>query len=225
MKIDCNKSQKTQNEEGMNDPEKYSKSNDNQFNAAKHALEKYGHKFSSPKNPTVFDIGCADGRVTEFLLSKLPKTFEKLVAIDRSPNMIKFAANKHKHPKLEFKQFEWAVDDYTQLPKADHITSFTVFHWMPNMPKSFQDIYDMLKWPNGDCLLVFVTKSKVEKILEDFKQKNPKWAAYTNQPFVYKTQPYVESILKDSKFSYFTVENYPQPYYFKDFEAFKSKLI
>lgn len=216
-------SQTTQNDDGMNDPEAYAKNNDNQYEIAKHALEMYRNMFLSPENSIVIDIGCADGRVTELLHSKLPLTIEKLIAIDRSSEMTIYAANKYKLPKLEFKYFEWTLNDYTLLPKADHITSFNTFHWIPNMPLAFQQVYNLLN-PNGDCLLTFAIKTDSSNILDDFKENNPKWAPYFNKPFMFQTQPYIEKILFDCKFSFFEVESHPQPFYFTDPTNLKGKF-
>lgn len=223
------------NVNGMSNAEQYSKFNIVQRLENEKLLETYKKTFLSPKNAIFIDIGCGSGDVTaELLMPRLESTFEKLIGIDRSEDMVKHAQSNHKHPKMEFIQFDFAIDNCDALPKANHITSFYTFHWVQNQRKAFQDIYTILK-PNGDCVLLYLAHVGCCYAYEKIHD-NPRWKNYTGDgkqfipPFQNatihgKTKADCEALLKECNFSSFEV-NVDDTYFdFDDFDHLKSNFL
>lgn len=102
---------------------------------------------------TVLDLGCGSGRLTEFLLRRLPRG--RVIAIDRSANMLD-AARAHLEPlypgHTEYVQRSLELIDFEQL--ADLAFSNAAFHWIPDHPKLFGAIFRALKpgaWLIAQC--------------------------------------------------------------------------
>jgi trans-aconitate 2-methyltransferase len=96
---------------------------------------------------TALDLGCGSGRLTEFLLRRLPEGH--VIAIDRSANMLE-AARQHLHSefdgRVEYVQRSLDEIEFTQL--ADLAFSNAALHWIKDHPKLFRAIFRSLK-PGG----------------------------------------------------------------------------
>lgn len=135
---------------------------------------------------SILDIGCGTGDIAvDLLIPLLPKEFTKLAGCDRSEENIQYARKKHEqYTKVTFDCIDYGCDNeeiqkYIQANNYyyDHITSFYCLHWIPNQKNLMNNIYDMLREPNSDCLLVFVGNNP---IFESYSilSKNPKWTKY-----------------------------------------------
>lgn len=87
------------------------------------------------KDDKIFlDVGCGIGNVTKnIIIPALPKNFDKLIAVDVSEEMIKFAKKENSAPKIEYMQMDVAGSipkDFEH--KFDCIFSFYCLHWVEN---------------------------------------------------------------------------------------------
>jgi trans-aconitate 2-methyltransferase len=96
---------------------------------------------------TALDLGCGSGRLTEFLLRRLPQG--RVVAIDRSANMLE-SARQHLEPafdgRVSYAQKSLDQLDFEQV--ADLAFSNAAFHWIKDHPRLFRGIYRALR-PGG----------------------------------------------------------------------------
>ena len=87
----------------------------------------------------VLDAGCGSGRVTEFLLERLPQG--SVVALDASANMIEEA---RKRLAQHADRVEFVVADLAQpLPvegTVDAVLSTATFHWVPDHDALFANL-------------------------------------------------------------------------------------
>lgn len=102
---------------------------------------------------TALDLGCGSGRLTEFLLRKLPRG--KVIAIDRSANMLQ-AARDHLEPEfgghVEYRQASLDEIDLHQV--ADLAFSNAAFHWVTDHPRLFRAIFAAMRpgaWLVAQC--------------------------------------------------------------------------
>ena len=96
---------------------------------------------------TALDLGCGSGRLTEFLLRRLPQG--RVLAIDRSANMLE-AAREHLEPefggRVEYIQKSLDALDLREI--AALAFSNAAFHWVPDHPRLFRAVFNALK-PGG----------------------------------------------------------------------------
>jgi trans-aconitate 2-methyltransferase len=95
---------------------------------------------------TVIDAGCGSGRVTEALLSRLPRG--RVIGVDGSASMIA-AARERLGPDVEL-----LVADLLELEveePADAILSTATFHWIGDHERLFSRLHDCLR-PGGRLL-------------------------------------------------------------------------
>src|SRR5919201_4519401 len=83
---------------------------------------------------TALDLGCGSGRLTEFMLRRLPRG--RVIAIDRSANMLEAA---REHLDAEFggrvEYIQKSLDELDLDQVADLAFSHAAFHWVPDHPR------------------------------------------------------------------------------------------
>ena len=96
---------------------------------------------------TALDLGCGSGRLTEFLLRRLPRG--RVLAIDRSANMLEAA---REHLEAEFggrvEYIQKSLDELDLDQVADLAFSNAAFHWVRDHPRLFRAVFNALK-PGG----------------------------------------------------------------------------
>jgi trans-aconitate methyltransferase len=96
---------------------------------------------------TALDVGCGTGRLTEALLTRLPRG--RVTAIDRSPNMLQAARTnlRARFPgRVSFARADGAALPFRRV--ADVIFSTATFHWIPDHDRLFASLYAALR-PGG----------------------------------------------------------------------------
>lgn len=96
---------------------------------------------------TALDLGCGSGRLTEFLLQKLPRG--RVIAVDRSANMLESARGfleRRYGGRVEYVQASLDEIDVTKV--ADLAFSNAAFHWVKDHPRLLAAIFRALK-PGG----------------------------------------------------------------------------
>ena len=96
---------------------------------------------------TALDLGCGSGRLTEFLLRRLPRG--RVLAIDRSANMLE-AAREHLEPEFggRVEYIQKSLDELDLDRVADLAFSNAAFHWVRDHPRLFRAVFNALK-PGG----------------------------------------------------------------------------
>lgn len=122
----------------MNVPKAYRNANNLQRKDAQDVLNQLGFLIKWKGKPSVLDIGCGPGDVTiDFVLSRMPEDYEKLVGIDISEKMVDFARETYGKisPKVHFEvgDISGSWDQFSNYSEAfDHVTSFYCLNWVPN---------------------------------------------------------------------------------------------
>jgi trans-aconitate 2-methyltransferase len=96
---------------------------------------------------TALDLGCGSGRLTEFLLERLPRGH--VIAVDRSANMLEFARN-YLEPRFDGRvsYVRRSLDQLEFEQVAELAFSNAAFHWIPDHPRLFRSVFAALK-PGG----------------------------------------------------------------------------
>src|ERR1700730_1972856 len=96
---------------------------------------------------TALDLGCGSGRLTEFLLRRLPRG--RVIAVDRSANMLE-AARRHLEPDFgdRVDYLQAALDVLDSHEVAGLAFSNAAFHWILDHPRLFRAIFEALR-PSG----------------------------------------------------------------------------
>lgn len=179
-------------------------------------------------------MGCGSGDVTiDYILPILPKNFERLIGVDISEQMIRFAREQYPHPKIAFERFDLSIELEKQLLRqvepVDHITSFYCLHWIQNQEKAAQNIYKLLK-PDGDCLLVFLAQNPIFEIYKQMSQ-SIKWSKYMHDvdrfisPYQYSKNPADDfgQLLYSCGFTEYSVEIREKFFIFEGVDLLKSR--
>jgi trans-aconitate methyltransferase len=96
---------------------------------------------------TALDLGCGSGRLTEFLLRRLPRG--RVIAVDRSANMLA-VAREHLEPEFggRVEYLQASLDELDLNMQADLAFSNAAFHWIRDHPRLFRAVFAALK-PGG----------------------------------------------------------------------------
>ena len=91
------------------------------------------------------DLGCGSGRVANIVA----RHYEKVRAVDLSPEMIALAQRKRPHPRIDFEVADlMAVDG-----QYDLVISMMTLHHVPDIEKALAHIASLVK-PGGTAILV-----------------------------------------------------------------------
>lgn len=130
----------------------------------------------------VLDAGCGSGRVTEFLLERLPRG--RVIALDASTQMIEEA---RKRLAQHADRIEFVVADLAQpLPvegTVDSILSTATFHWVPDHDALFANLAAASR-PGGQLAAQCGAAGNIEAVLRAARDAGIDWtgAAYFATP-------------------------------------------
>lgn len=94
---------------------------------------------------SAIDLGCGSGRVAHVLA----KHYEKVRAIDLSPEMVDLAQRKRPHPRILFE----AADLMTITGQYDLVISMMTLHHLPDVEAALKHVASLVK-PGGTAILV-----------------------------------------------------------------------
>jgi trans-aconitate methyltransferase len=102
---------------------------------------------------TALDLGCGSGRLTEFLLDKLPRG--RVIAIDRSANMLE-SAREFLEPRYSGRvdYVQASLDEIQFSDVAELAFSNAAFHWVKDHPRLLAATFRALKpggWVVAQC--------------------------------------------------------------------------
>ncbi|XP_022905522.1 juvenile hormone acid O-methyltransferase-like [Onthophagus taurus] len=216
----------------------YSNYNGLQKNDAKYVLDNYFNlvKWNGDLDETVLDVGCGDGNVTiDLLLPLLPKNAEKLLGVDISKDMIKFARDNNRREKVEYDVMDvgGVLDDVHLLDGNcfQHIFSFYCLHWVQDQKQCFENLYNLLD-ENGDLLITFLARNPIFTVYDNLS-KNNRWAQYMKDVKKYLS-PYhnledpekeLHKVMADVGFKVKKCELVDRTFIFHDLETWKQSVI
>jgi trans-aconitate 2-methyltransferase len=162
---------------------------------------------------SLLDIGCGDGKITELISRKLLKG--KVVGIDNSKDMIRFAKQKYTNEKFSNLTFEHADAcklDY--LNEFDVVYSNAALHWIEDHECVLKNAYKSLK-NKGRILFQMGGKGNLDEMFGIISStlKNKKWnehfEGFTFPYFFYSDSEY-KIFLENTKFHIDNVELIPR---------------
>lgn len=197
-------------------------------------MEEYKNKFKwrADGRDSLMDIGSAGGGITmEYILPILPPTFDRLIGVDISEDMIAYAQKTYSEANIEFKTFNIETGNTDELPQVDHITLLYVFHLVRDHDKALGNVYNLLK-VDGDCLIMFIPKFAYYTAYEQLS-RHPKWSKYMRNvndaivPCYFSKTPEsdFEQLLKKHRFSGIEMVTNNTSYHIGDINTLKSKCL
>ncbi|CAO1315914.1 unnamed protein product [Diamesa serratosioi] len=231
----------------MNNAKLYHKSNALQKRDAKQILDEFSHLFNwrSDGTDSLLDIGSGAGDVlVECIIPKMPKNFAKVIGIDISEEMTRYANEKYQNKHVDFYKVDIASDFLTseliyfdekksflsqsmELGNYDFITSFYCLHWIHNQSQTISNIYKLLK-TNGTCLMAFLITNPIYDIYLELS-RSIKYMNYMSDvndfisPYHFEEKPLdvINKYLDDAGFKTFHVENRDKVFIYDDIELLK----
>lgn len=150
---------------------------------AQQALQEYAHliKWRLDGKDSMLDAGCGPGNITrDVILPFLPGTFERLVGVDISNEMINYARATQIHPKLSFELFnldmELEKQPLNNIKPFDHIFSCYCMMYVKDHNLCLRNFYKLLK-PGGDTLLLLLTYTPIYDLYKQ-QSEDSRWSKY-----------------------------------------------
>lgn len=173
----------------------YNETNCLQRQDAEDTLNEFGDKIKwlVEGGDSVLHIGSRSGDVLfDYIFTLLPKNFAWLVGIDKSEEMISYALENYRHPKLFFERADIInTNDVNRLQNRfgpfDHITTLCSLHWVMDQEVAFKNIFNLLA-PNGDILITMCENHPLYEHYRDMMALD-KWSDYREQMKL-STSPY-----------------------------------
>ncbi len=156
----------------------YSNNSEWQFRIATNSL----NYMQFPTNAKILDIGCGDGRVTQYLADLFPHS--TILGLDSSQSMLTTAQTNAK-PNLSF-----VLGDAVNLPfenQFDRIVAFNSLHWVLEIRVALQQVCKALV-AGGQALILVApiqVRHPIHRII-DAIAKNDRWRSYfSDSPSVF----------------------------------------
>ncbi|CAG9806042.1 unnamed protein product [Chironomus riparius] len=162
----------------MNRAQVYAETNSQQIAGALKFFDIFGDflkfKFQT-KKINLLDIGSGCGKVlSEITFNRSKLNFSKIIGIDKSNEMLKFAVKNYENDLISF----CLMDIEEEIPKIlrdqqfDMVTSFYCLHWIKDIKNVFENIYELLN-SNGIFCCTFLQSTKINDIWDALAIKYP----------------------------------------------------
>lgn len=132
----------------MNDPKPYRKLNPLRDNE-REILQKYSKMMNwrTDQFDSLIDIGCAGGDVTnDFVLPLLPENFTRVIGVDVSETMVRFANENYANSKVSFEKLNIGdeIGEFLNRHEPfDHVVSLLCLHLVPDQKTALENIYKL----------------------------------------------------------------------------------
>lgn len=213
----------------------YRGANEMQRHDAKETIDEFWPKIQWREDgwDSIIDIGCGSADVLwDYILPTLPGTFQRLVGVDASEEMVEFARKQYSDPRVKFKKLQIGLNIKLQpfrYEPFDHITSFYCLNWVEDQKCAIRNMYQLLK-PGGDLLVGFLAKNPIYDIYKEMSSKN-EWAKHMTDvdhfisPYHYSENPADDfrKLLSSNGFTENWVEVREKSYIYEGSEALKSE--
>ena len=193
----------------MWNPEDYAKNSDAQLKWARSLTQ----NLPLEEYKSILDVGCGDGKITADFAHSLPKS--RIVGIDRSPEMIAYAAEKYpvsQYPNLSFACIDARAINFS--PEFDLVFSNATLHWVDDHQAFLQGASTALK-AQGRLIVSCGGKGNAAQILATFAQltATDTWKQYFDDfcnPYFFHGLDDYQTWLKQSGFDIKRLELVPK---------------
>jgi trans-aconitate methyltransferase len=188
-------------DEGISQASDYRKNSDIQWQLAIDNLA----GFNFEKTDAVLDVGCGDGKITDYVAEKVPDG--QVVGLDISEKMIVEASSLFKKDHLTFIQGNAAEIPFKN--QFDKVISFNVLHWVLEQEKALQSMRESLKEGGSILLVVPGSFANNSGVLGEKVALSEKWRAYFpsfKRQRVYYTPEQYQNLLQEAGFQIETFE-------------------
>lgn len=167
----------------MHNAQRYHHTNCMQRQDALNSILEYQHIFQwTPSgDDLLLDIGAGSGDVTfDYILPIIPIK-SKIIASDKSREMIEYASKNFSHPRISYKKLDIENEnDVNELLKTfgqfHHVTSFCCLHWAMKQYDVMENIFHLL-CPGGDLLITICQHHPLYEHYADMSEL-PRWSKY-----------------------------------------------
>ncbi|XP_077488756.1 juvenile hormone acid O-methyltransferase-like [Amblyomma americanum] len=125
------------------------------------------------------DVGCGIGDLAFKHLLPRCSPCRRLVAADLSDNLIKLAAKKYPHPKIEYLQLDIVGDVegfVAEQGQFQRVYSFATLHWVKDKRLAMLN-FEKLLTPGGELFLVMLGGSLIHDLYKAM-MNSPRWIKY-----------------------------------------------
>ncbi|KAM7298397.1 juvenile hormone acid O-methyltransferase-like [Ixodes scapularis] len=126
------------------------------------------------------DVGCGPGDVTRDCLLPLCPPCRRIVAVDVSEDMVKYAKEHFAHPKICYDVLDIGSKDVSDFVERhgvfDRVYSFFSLHWITDQETVLKNVAKLMK-PGGGCLLLFTASSPMMRFRKKMA-KMERWQKY-----------------------------------------------
>ncbi|KAJ6635102.1 Juvenile hormone acid O-methyltransferase [Pseudolycoriella hygida] len=143
-------------------------------------------------NDTLLDIGCGTGDVTMDYIVPMAPPGSRIVAGDKSIEMVEYASTNFPHPRITYEELDIEKENHVneilkKYGQFQHITSFCCLHWAMNQYEIMENIFNLLQ-PGGEVLMTVFQHHPLYEYYADMSE-NPKWSLYRPEMKI-STSPY-----------------------------------
>ncbi|EEC03163.1 acid methyltransferase, putative [Ixodes scapularis] len=139
---------------------------------------------SFPSGPTedqqFLDLGCGPGNITRDVLLPQCPPCRRLVAVDSSEDMLKYARERFSHPKIVYDTLDIVSDDLSEFVGRyglfDRVYALHLLNWLKDQEQALKNIAKLMK-PGGEALFTFSASTPQMR----FRKKlagMPRWSKY-----------------------------------------------
>ncbi|KAG0434537.1 hypothetical protein HPB47_019030 [Ixodes persulcatus] len=139
---------------------------------------------SFPNGPTedqqFLDLGCGPGNITRDVLLPQCPPCRRLVAVDSSEDMLKYARERFSHPKIVYDTLDIVSDDLSEFVGRyglfDRVYALHLLNWLKDQEQALKNIAKLMK-PGGEALFTFSASTPQMR----FRKKlagMPRWSKY-----------------------------------------------
>ena len=174
---------------------------------------------------TIVDLGCGTGRVTEELVTRVPRG--RVIAVDLSPAMVAVARDRLAGvPRLALVRADLVALPFDGV--ADLAFSTATFHWVLDQPRLFREVFRALK-PGGRLEAQCGGGPNVLRLREraDGLMRSPRFAprfSEWREPWVFNDPGTAKRLLEAAGFEQVTAGLVEEPTPFGDADAYREFL-
>ncbi|KAE8748067.1 juvenile hormone acid methyl transferase-like [Frankliniella occidentalis] len=162
----------------MHNADQYEGASELQRRDAREALDELVPKMQWVPGERVCDQGSGDGWVTNRLLAtRLPKDYARIVGMDKSGEMVRYALQNHQSDKrITFVEGDVACGNPLWHGAFTKVLSFNCWHWVKDQSAAARTTYEMLA-PGGELGLVCLARSPIYELFQGMARCS-KWACF-----------------------------------------------
>ncbi|KAG0424957.1 hypothetical protein HPB47_027849 [Ixodes persulcatus] len=139
---------------------------------------------SFPGGPTedqqFLDLGCGPGKITRDVLLPQCPPCRRLVAVDSSEDMLRYARERFSHPKVCYDTLDIVSDDLSDFVGRyglfDRVYALNLLNWLKDQEQALKHIAKLMK-PGGEALITFNASNPQMRFRKKLAAM-PRWSKY-----------------------------------------------